>query len=81
MVIKIIDAGCPACQQLEADVRMWIAQHHIVALVECTDDPIEILNHRLMALPGLIVDDQLLLTGCPTTRRLDQALRAALRIM
>ena len=81
MLIKIIGAGCPACKQLEADVRRWIAQRHIAAQVECTDDPIEILNHRLTALPGLIVDDKLLLTGCPTKQRLDQALGVALRIM
>lgn len=81
MLIKIIGAGCPACKQLEADVRTWIAQHHIVAQVERTDDPSEILNHRLTALPGLIVDDQLLLAGCPTKQRLDQALCAALRIV
>jgi hypothetical protein len=80
MVIKIIGAGCPACQQLEADVRVWIAQHHFAAQVERTDDLVEILNHRLTALPGLIVDDQLLLTGCPTKQRLDQALCAALQI-
>jgi len=78
MIIKIIGAGCPACRQLEADVRRWIAQNHITAQIERTDDPIEILQHRLTALPGLIVDDQLLLTGCPTRQRLDGALRAVL---
>jgi hypothetical protein len=80
MVIKIIGAGCPACQQLEADVRVWITQYHITAQVERTDDLVEILNHHLTALPGLIVDDQLLLTGCPTKQQLDQALRATLQI-
>ncbi len=80
MLIKIIGAGCPACRQLEVDVRAWIAQHHVDAQVERTDDLIEILNHRLTALPGLIADDQLLLTGCPTKRRLDQALRAVLPV-
>ena len=81
MVIKIIGAGCPACQQLETDVQAWIAQHHITAQIERTDDLVEILNHRLTALPGLIVDDQLLLTGCPTKQQLDQALCATLRVV
>jgi len=80
MLIKIIGAGCPACRQLEAAVRAWIAQHHVAAQVERAVDLIEILNHRVTALPGLIVDDQLLLTGCPTKRRLDQVLRAVLPV-
>lgn len=78
--IKIIGAGCPACQQLEADVQAWIARHHFTAQVERTDDLVEILDYRLTALPGLIVDDKLLLTGCPTKRQLDQALCTALQI-
>jgi hypothetical protein len=81
MLIKIIGAGCPACRQLEANVRAWVARHHVEAQVERTDDLVEILNHHLTALPGLIVDDQLLLTGCPTQQRLDQVLTAALQII
>ncbi len=81
MVIKIIGAGCPACRQLEADVEAWIAQHHFTVHVERTDDLAEILNHRFTTLPGLIVNDKLVLTGCPTRRQLDQALRTALQIV
>ena len=80
MVIKIVGAGCPACQQLEADVRQWLTQHNVEAQVERVDDLVEILNYRLLALPGLIIDDRVALTGCPPRRKLDKVLCETLRI-
>ncbi len=34
MLIKIIGAGCPACQQLETDVRQWLMRSGVEAQVE-----------------------------------------------
>ena len=75
MLIKIVGAGCSACRQLEAEVRDWIAQQQIEAQVVRVDDLVEILNYRLLALPGLVIDDRVLLTGCPPRRKLDKVLR------
>jgi hypothetical protein len=76
--IRIIGAGCPACQRLEADVRRWVAQHAPGTPVERVDDLVEILHYRLLALPGLVVDDHVVLTGYHPWHQLDQVLRAAL---
>jgi hypothetical protein len=76
--IRIIGAGCPACQRLEADVRRWVAKNAPGTPVERVDDLVEILNFRLLALPGLVVDDHVVMTGYHPWRQLDQVLRAAL---
>jgi len=76
MLIKIVGAGCPACQQLESGVRDWMAQQQIEAEVVRVDDLVEILNYRLLALPGLVIDDHVVLTGCPSRRKLDKLLQA-----
>ena len=77
-LVQIVGVGCPACRQLEADVRAWIARHRIEAQVERVDDLVEILNYRLLALPGLVVDNRIVLTGYPPRHRLEQILRETL---
>ncbi len=76
MLIKIIGAGCPACQQLENDVRQWLRRSGVEARVERIDDLVEILNYRLLALPGLVIDERIVMMGYHRAQ-LDQALRAA----
>ena len=76
MVIKIVGAGCPACQQLEVDVRQWLPRHGIKAQVERIDDLMEIINYRLLALPGLVIDEQIVMMGYHRSR-LDTVLREA----
>ncbi len=76
MLIKIVGAGCPACQQLEADVRQWLARSGVEAQVERIDDLVEILNYQLLALPGLVIDERIVMMGYHHAR-LDQVLREA----
>ncbi|HET7091298.1 MAG TPA: thioredoxin family protein [Anaerolineae bacterium] len=73
-LVQIVGAGCPACRQLEADVRAWITRHRIEAQVERVDDLVEILNYRLLALPGLVIDGRVILAGYPPRDRLDRVL-------
>jgi hypothetical protein len=42
------------------------------------DDLVEILNFRLLALPGLVVDGRVVMTGYPSRRQLAKVLQAAL---
>jgi small redox-active disulfide protein 2 len=76
MIIKIVGAGCSSCKQLEADVRQWVKRHGVEAQVERIDDLVEILNYRLLALPGLIIDERIVMTGYHRSR-LDKVLREA----
>ena len=77
MRIQIVGAGCPACRNLEKDVRAWLAQQQVEAQVERVDDLVEIMKLGLLALPGLFIDGKLVLTGYPSNRRLDKVLREA----
>ncbi|NTU63058.1 MAG: thioredoxin family protein [Chloroflexi bacterium] len=77
MRIQIVGAGCPACRNLEEDVRAWLVQQQVEAQVERVDDLVEIMKLGLLALPGLIIDDKLVLTGYPPGRKLDKTLREA----
>jgi small redox-active disulfide protein 2 len=77
MRIQIAGVGCPACRNLEKDVRAWLARHQVEAQVERVDDLVEIMKLGLLALPGLFIDGKLVLTGYPPKRRLDKALREA----
>ena len=77
MRIRIVGAGCPACRNLEKDVCDWLAHQQVAAQVERVDDLTEIMKLGLLALPGLLVDDKLVLTGYPPRSRLDKTLREA----
>ncbi len=63
MLIKIIGAGCPACQQLETDVRQWLMRSGVEAQIQRIDDLVEILNYQLLALPGLVIDERIVMMG------------------
>jgi small redox-active disulfide protein 2 len=77
MRIQIVGAGCPACRNLEKDVRAWLAEQPVEVQVERVDDLVEIMKLGLLALPGLFIDGKLVLTGYPPKRRLDKVLREA----
>ncbi len=76
MVITIVGGGCPACQQLETAVRQWLTRHGVEAHVERIDDLVEMINYRLLALPGLVIDERIVMMGYHRSR-LDTVLREA----
>jgi small redox-active disulfide protein 2 len=61
--IQIIGIGCNTCRRLEADVREIVAHMKIDAQVERVDDLEKILQFELMALPGLVINGQVVSCG------------------
>ena len=61
--IQIIGIGCNTCRRLEADVREIVLHRKIDAHVERVDDLEKILQFELMALPGLVINGQVVSCG------------------
>jgi len=61
--IQIIGIGCHTCRRLEADVREIVLHRKIDAQVERVDDLEKILQFELMALPGLVINGQVVSCG------------------
>jgi small redox-active disulfide protein 2 len=63
MEIKVLGPGCRNCVTLELRVREALAQTGIEARVEKIEDYDEILAYGIMATPGLVIDNQVMLSG------------------
>jgi small redox-active disulfide protein 2 len=77
MKIQIIGVGCGTCQRLEADVREIIRQNGIDAQVERVDDLEKILEYRLYALPGLVIDGRAAACGYSGKNKVERLILAA----
>jgi small redox-active disulfide protein 2 len=77
MQIQIIGIGCHTCRRLEADVREIVEQMKLDAQVERVDDLDKILQFRLMALPGLVIDGQVVACGYAGKSKVERLIRAA----
>ena len=58
MLIQVVGVGCGACQRLESDLCIIIAQTGLNARVEKIDDPLEIALMGIFHLPQLIINGQ-----------------------
>ncbi len=77
MKIQIIGVGCGTCRRLEADVREIIRQNGIDAQVERVDDLEKILQYRLYALPGLMIDGRVAACGYSGKNKVERLILAA----
>jgi small redox-active disulfide protein 2 len=76
--IQIIGIGCHTCRRLEADVREIVAQMKIEAQIERVDDLEGILHFKLMALPGLVINGQVVSSGYSGKSNVKQLIENAL---
>jgi len=60
---------------MEVDVRAVVARLGLDASVERVDDLEQILHFGLLALPGLVVNGQVISTGYGGQKRIEKALR------
>ena len=63
MIIKVLGSGCTNCQNLEKATREALAQLGVDATVEHVTDPADIASYGVMRTPGLVVDEEVVLSG------------------
>ncbi|MHB1008327.1 MAG: thioredoxin family protein [Propionibacteriaceae bacterium] len=77
MHIKILGSGCANCVNLERATRQAVAELGLDATFEKVTDYAEIAGYGIMRTPGLVVDEQVLLSGrVPTASHVKQLLSA-----
>ena len=63
MIIKVLGSGCSNCQNLEKATREALAELGIEAELDHVTDPGEIASYGVMRTPGLVIDDEVVLSG------------------
>lgn len=63
MKIKVLGPGCANCVNLEKATREAVAALGIDAEIEKVTDYGEIAGYGIMRTPGLVVDEQVVLSG------------------
>ena len=78
MIVKILGPGCTNCKKLERVTRDALEELGIDATVVKVEDYAEIMGYGVMSTPGLVVDDQVLVSGrVPRPAEIEQLLSAA----
>ncbi len=63
MIIKILGPGCANCASLEKNTRAALVSVGMTADVEKVTDYPSILEYGVMKTPGLVIDEELVLSG------------------
>ena len=77
MIVKILGPGCRNCHTLEARTREALSDLGLDAEITSVTDYGEIAGYGVMHTPGLVVDEQVVVSGkVPTVRELTKLLGA-----
>ena len=63
MNIKILGSGCKNCVALERNTREALAEMDLDAEVTKVTDYLTIASYGIMKTPGLVVDEQVIVSG------------------
>jgi small redox-active disulfide protein 2 len=63
MIIKILGTGCANCTRLEANTVDALARLGVDATIEKVTDVGDIASYGVMRTPGLVVNEQVLVSG------------------
>lgn len=59
MDIKVLGPGCPRCGEVENRVKIALAELNVTAAVEKITDIKKIMEHQILATPGLIINGKI----------------------
>ena len=75
MHVKILGSGCANCVNLEKAAKQAASELGIEATFEKVTDYADIAAYGIMRTPGLVVDEQVILSGrVPTARQVKELL-------
>ncbi len=63
MEIKILGTGCQKCKTLERMAAEVVAENNFSAEITKVEDMMEILKYGIIATPGLVIDEKVVLSG------------------
>jgi small redox-active disulfide protein 2 len=63
MQIKVLGSGCSTCAKLEERTHEALGQLGMEAEVVKVEDIAQVMSYGLMATPGLVIDEQLVMSG------------------
>lgn len=61
--VKILGTGCPKCRDLEQKTRSAVAELNLEAQISKVEDIVKIMEYGIMRIPGLVVDNVVLVSG------------------
>ncbi|OGO16957.1 MAG: hypothetical protein A2Z02_00640 [Chloroflexi bacterium RBG_16_48_7] len=80
MNIKVLGAGCSKCHALDKAVREVVNEMKIDANVEYITDMKKIMEYPILATPGLVIDEKLVVAGkVPDKKELAKYINTAMQ--
>ena len=79
MIIKVLGTGCAKCNQLENLIKEVLKEMSIDAKIEHIKDINKIMEYPILATPGLVINEELVVSGkVPEKAKLTQLVINAL---
>lgn len=76
MEIKVLGTGCAKCKNLEAATKQALADLGVEATVTKVEDIVEIMKYGVMQTPGLVINNEVVLSGkLPTNPQLKELIQ------